>query len=1210
MKIWLMLICHFYAAILFAQQDDSISARFVLIGDAGALVGSRSPVIDAAKRLVPLDQRTTVLFLGDNLYRHGLPSDEAFYYDRYRSVLDSQVSLVRNTAAQAYFIPGNHDWDNGGSGGYGYILRQQRYIDAVSGTNVRFAPKKGCPGPVAIDITSDVVVVIMDSQWWLHLHEKPGIDSDCEQKTKDEVLVELEDILSKNQNKLILFSCHHPFRSTGVHSGYYTWKQHIFPFTDLNRYLWIPLPLLGSIYPISRSVFGTPQDLKHPGYNDLIRSVTAVLRTHGNVILASGHEHNLQYFVDSNLHYVVSGSGCKEQRVAQSKTARFLAPRLGFALLEVSRSKAVYLSFYTVNEDSCALSFRELVLNFARPLVGHDSVPRTEILHEYRDSVLAPASTVYRHATGIKRIFQGENYRNVWSTPVWLRELNLRKEQGGLTILRRGGGKQTKSLTLIDGNGRKWSLRTIDKDPALAVPLNFRSSIARDVVQDMISAAHPYAPLVVADLAKTVHVVQARPQFFLAPDDPAFGRYRSLFANRVVMLESRHPLTASVDEKSSLEVFNKQTDDNDHLVDQHAVLRSRLLDFLIGDWDRHMNQWRWAVLDTGIGKLYVPIPEDRDQAFFNSDGLLLKVVSRGRMPFLSGFRYDLKNVDWLGYSARHFDRLFLNGLSQNHWDTTVRAFQQRLTDSAIDHAVRQLPKEVYPIGGDTLAAKLKRRRDLLYAAAMKYFRFTSRSVTILGSNKQEYFHGVSTDSGVMVRVYVKDSFAGTGMNIYERLFDPKITREIRLYGFNGNDRFALEGSSRIRFRIIGGKGADTLKSDGRMRSYFYDLSSEPNVILGRSHNRQSDDPNVNSFNPTEFEYDIRRFPNVNFGFNSEDGLMLGIGFVWRTYGFRRYPYAAENRLATLYSPFNAAYNIRYRGIVNQFYRNYDIVISGDYYNPTLNNFFGLGNETERDHSIDNFFYRTRYKYISGDLQIRRRLFAGLLGVSIGPTFFYYWNRFKDNQNRILRDPQQLGFSYSSVYGRKTYAGVKLNIHVNNLNSDFYPTRGIEWNNEFIHLNGLNNNSSPLTRFHSDMSVFASIAEYDNLLAVLRLGGGHIFSDQFEYFQALNLGASNYLRGFRRNRFSGRSLAYGSLELRVKLADIHSSVMPGDFGVIAFNDVGRVWITSESSRRWHYAYGGGLYFLPYNLIIVSTTAGLSEEGLIFNFSFGTKLNLYF
>jgi outer membrane translocation and assembly module TamA len=143
-----------------------------------------------------------------------------------------------------------------------------------------------------------------------------------------------------------------------------------------------------------------------------------------------------------------------------------------------------------------------------------------------------------------------------------------------------------------------------------------------------------------------------------------------------------------------------------------------------------------------------------------------------------------------------------------------------------------------------------------------------------------------------------------------------------------------------------------------------------------------------------------------------------------------------------------------------------------------------------------------------------------------------------------------------------------------------------------------------------MTVYSSLSDPSRVVSVLKLGGGHIFSKNYEYFQALNLGQNNFLRGFRKNRFAGTSLAYGSLSLLVKLFDTKSYVLPGSVGVIAFEDVGRVWAGNQSSRKWHTSTGGGLYYSPFNMVLISAAVGFSEEETLFNLSVGTKFNLTF
>jgi hemolysin activation/secretion protein len=131
-----------------------------------------------------------------------------------------------------------------------------------------------------------------------------------------------------------------------------------------------------------------------------------------------------------------------------------------------------------------------------------------------------------------------------------------------------------------------------------------------------------------------------------------------------------------------------------------------------------------------------------------------------------------------------------------------------------------------------------------------------------------------------------------------------------------------------------------------------------------------------------------------------------------------------------------------------------------------------------------------------------------------------------------------------------------------------------------------------------------------VVAVLGVGAGHIFTDKYEYFQALSLGSNNVLRGFRKNRFSGQTLLYQTTELRIKLFESASYLLPGAVGLIGFNEVGRVWVKNETSNTWHDDFGGGIYYAPYNFSIISATMAHSKEDNLFNFSISTKFNLNF
>ena len=1172
-------------------QVDSVKTRIILVGDAGELIKGQASVLDAIKKNIKLDKKTVVVYLGDNLYDAGLPHETYNRYSDIKAALDSQLNLLKGTAAKAYMIPGNHDWENGGARGYETVRRQQIYVDQFGEGKVEFYPKQGCPGPVEVPLGDDVVLIMMDSQWWIHQNDKPGVESDCEYKTEDEIISELDDILNRNYKKLVILATHHPFKSNGPHGGYFTWKQHIFPFTDLRENLYIPFPVIGSAYPIARSVFGTPQDIKHPAYTNMINRIMEAVKTHPHVIMAAGHEHALQLLKDSSYNYIISGSGCKTSRLSPGRKAEFTARSLGFVTLDILRNKNVRANFYTMDKaspDSLKLAYTNRILDYSTlPVIpGEDTVKPVQYV--YKDFVKASASGQYRKTTAIQRLFNGNNYRREWSTPVTLKVFNVNKEKGGFTIEGVGGGKQTRSLQLKDKKGIEWSLRTIDKDPSAAIPQNFRESFASNIVQDLISAAHPFAPLAIPILADTTNILVSSPEFFYVPDDPSLGYYKPLFANKICMLERKDPDYGD-DSKSSFKLFNKMREDNDHTVDQEAVLRARLLDMLIADWDRHFDQWRWATRDTGQGRLYIPIPRDRDQAFFYSDGLIIKYMSKGRIPFLKGLQYRIRDINRLNTVSKDFDRMFLNNLDEGSWTKVATDFTNKLTDQKISDAIHKMPPEIYAISGKEITDKLISRKKILKQESLKYYRFLSKEIDVLGSNENEKFTISAVNDSVKLTVFSYRKTTDTNFVMYQRVFDQRVTKEIRLYGFNGEDKFEVDSGmhSSIRIRMIGGRGKDSFFIKGNLRTFVYDNIIDTNFLLASRGTKKyfEDDPNINEFKIKQFNYPITR------------------------YGFRKQPYASDHRLTALFAVMRKAWQVKYHGEQIHIFRSTDLIFNAQVSSPVLNNFFGFGNGTVIDKSKPVRFYRVRYKFAEGDILLRKKYF-GKLSFSVGPTFYHYWNRYKNNYEYILGTPSDAGLDSVSVYTAKTYAGVKAIAELDNLNSDLFPTRGIRWVNKLTLLQPLNKSSRSVNKLESDMVIYASLKIPARVIGVIKVGAGHIFNDSIEYFQALSVGHNNVLRGFRKNRFSGTSLAYGSLEFRIKLFDSRSYILPGQVGLIIFNDVAKVWYDKNDSKRWHYVAGGGFYYNPFNLVILSATMGYSKEEKVFNFSLGSKFNITF
>ncbi|GAB4056113.1 BamA/TamA family outer membrane protein [Spirosoma litoris] len=1194
---------------------DSIRHRVILIGDAGKLRNGKNPVVDAVSARYDFNNsRTTLLYLGDNVYPHGLSDESSPDHESLAAVLRYQArpglanpgltSSGQGKQSQVLFIPGNHDWAKSHADGWERIKRQGAWLDSLKAPNIRLLPANGCPGPEEIHLSDNLVLVIIDTQWWLHQFSKPGLDSDCACKSEDEVIARLTDITNRNKGKGIILATHHPFRSYGIHGGYYTIKQHIFPLTEFSEKLYIPLPVIGSIYPLVRGVFGNIQDLPNPTYKQMVWAMEKATSAAPNVVYVSGHDHAIQHIVEGTRNYIVSGSGINRERVKNGKLAKFVSGEWGYVVLDELTNGKVKAAFYTVDEAANATEAHDATL-FTIPPVTDSRQGSLQHPH-WPDSVRLAIVPAYDSVGRTQRWLLGNNYRTEWATPVNLPVFDLTR--GGFKILQRGGGQQTKSLRLEDANGREWVLRSIQKDPANALPAALRETIAKDVLQDEISAGYPFAPLVVPTLAQVAGVPHANPKLVYVPDDPALGIYQADFGKTVCLFEERSPGDGkSISTPKVLEALEK---DNDNQVDQKAFLRARMLDLFIGDWDRHEDQWRWGSHKTATGKEFFPIPRDRDQVFFRTDGLLPSIASLPWLqPKFQGFTTKLANVDGFMFNGRYVDRMFLNGLDVQDWMNGITTLRDSLTDAVLERAISQLPDTIRKESGNKLLETLKVRRGWLLEKGLEYYRFISKAVDIPGSDKTDLFRIQNLDDDhVEVSVFKVAKDGSLAQRYYHRVFDAEVTNEIRLYGQKGDDRFEVTGAQNghIKVRLIGGKGEDVFKVDGHPgKPIIYDLSTEANVLPGRNlaSLRLSTDKAVNEYDPHAFKYDIVA-PLATAGYNLDDGVLLGAGVQWTKQGFRKSPYASMNRLLVTRSLATDAMSIKYDGIFTHFIGKNDLWINALSKAPdNVTNFFGPGNETVYDKDNRIRYYRTRYNLINISALLKRKV-GERMSMSIGPVFQRFTLDLDDNHGRFIEDYLAQLPNPSQFKLRESYGGLQAGLVVDNRNKPIQPSRGFYWNTTLVGLQGFSQRTSHFTQLRSDMAIYTSFSQSARFVMVNRIGGGVTFGNP-AFYQLLYLGGQDNLRGYRTYRFAGNQLFYYNLEARLKLLDFRSFLFPGSVGLVAFNDLGRVWLKGENSKKWHDGYGGGLYVTPASLLVVAATVGFSDEGALPYISLGFR-----
>jgi outer membrane translocation and assembly module TamA len=164
-------------------------------------------------------------------------------------------------------------------------------------------------------------------------------------------------------------------------------------------------------------------------------------------------------------------------------------------------------------------------------------------------------------------------------------------------------------------------------------------------------------------------------------------------------------------------------------------------------------------------------------------------------------------------------------------------------------------------------------------------------------------------------------------------------------------------------------------------------------------------------------------------------------------------------------------------------------------------------------------------------------------------------------------------------------------HYSSRNSLKYPTKGIDIETGYSYLNNLKQSSRNLLKLSAAVSLYYT---FFNRLTVAHRSGAATNLGDYEFYQANTLGNAENLRGYWRSRFAGRSSVYQNTELRYQLANLRGYVFRGHIGLIGFFDDGRVWIKDESSDKIHTGYGGGVYYLPYNMMAFTAYVATSPE----------------
>ncbi len=787
----------------------------------------------------------------------------------------------------------------------------------------------------------------------------------------------------------------------------------------------------------------------------------------------------------------------------------------------------------------------------------------------------------------------GRNHRVEWTTPIRVPVLKLDTAFGGLIPYEVGGGNESKSLKLRTGTGKEYALRSINKSRTSVIPPELKGTFMEDIVKDGVSMSHPYGAFAVGYMMERAGIYHTWPKVVYLPQQKAMDTFNTKFGNDLYLLEQK--AEGDWREADNLgnfrkfyeteEVLAKLQENNTFTIDQHAYIKARLFDMLIGDWDRHEGNWSWGEAAVAGGTQFKPVPKDRDQSFFYHDGYIINRVIMGAGLFYMG-HYDsvVKNISLISHSARYMDRCFTNSLTLDDWIYEAEALQKALTDTVIVRSVAHLPAEVYAVKGKEMIDKIKARRNQLPAFAKQHYLFIAKEVEVIGSKQQEYFEVISHDDETVVTVFRINKGQKADKPYYQRTFKPDETKEVRLFGINNEDVYVVDNNSdEITIRIVGGPGKDSVVQ-AKQKVHIYDNAN--NVFQANSaHMHLSSDTSIHNWNYRWFKYDKKGFVPVLF-YNNEDRFFVGLNYRVKKNKWRKDPFASNQTIGVRYSISQQAFSAFWKALYPNIIGNWNLALLAEYDMIRWTNFYGTGNETKSlTNDINYYRLRSEEWYASAGLN---HVFGN---STVQATGYYQRTKSKNDTDRY---PSKVFSNNDEVFKPNQYAGLQLTYSYVSVNDSVVPVKGFT----FLTNATFSNNFSQrefFQRYNAHAQVYIPLLEKVSL--AIRMGGETIVNDNVlnsgQAYEHAIIGGPRTLRGYRRERFWGKTAVYNSNELRF-ITNFRTYLMTGKIGVFGFFDQGRVWMPGEHSNKMHTAWGPGIILSPFNKYNVSVSYGISEE----------------
>jgi len=1089
------------------------------------------------------------------------------------SYLRSEISRLVTSFTDVYLLPSGDSWDRLGAEG---IKELDDYISDTFDKDI-FVPDNAC-GETEIKEYDGTALVFIDSEWYMQNWDKDNyINRECRVKDRSRFWIELSDEINNYRDvSVLLFSIHGPHRYDRAGGYYPTFSQLFIP----------PVSFYANQIKSQTTNFSSPT---HPIYRDYCSRLTSVVEIEPNVLTISSDAKYQMQLKDDDGHFInVNTSGQKNY---------FRGNRFSWAdetpsyLIVRPEAKSIDYSWNSWSNDEL-LHYDEYVLSDEisdeTPTWAYDNADTR--LDSFTTSVLS-GKNLGKYNNAVLGNLNTSLYYDSVTVPV----LDLNIDERQLRTARMGGGNQTISLRLQDSlTEETYVARAIQKTPERLVPPPFDIALFEKLVFYYFTGAHPYGFLASNSLEKELGLLRTEPKLMYLPKQKRLEPYNDEIGDRLVLYRQRldgdmsdNREVAYSTEVISTSDFLEEYYDQDAKADARMYLKARILDLLLNDWDRHRDQWRWALSrksEDGLD-IYRPIPRDRDQALSNYDGLVTTLIRYYNPPMFPAYpladKPSRKSVEWMHQTVAYLDRIILTELDKAAWDEVTQEVIATLGPDEITTAIAKMP--IYNTRNLDIRQIMISRLESIEQMSNDLYEVINDRACVVGTSKDDIMIIESDKDGLSVKIMDDDQ----DKVMIERRFTADETKRLWVNLYDGDDDVRIRGEkSPISITMVGGYGEDKFTNETGTKSALkiYELNDE-NTYEGASKVKEIEQKEIISLTRSDFKSNYSFIIPV-LGFNRDDGVIIGASYNHLRHSYKKtVTHSLGASIATARRSTEFSYSALIESPLYKLNKYIDLQFLGPRYE---NNFFGVGNETSINTSIDREFYFLRQRVT--------QLNAGWLKDFDGPAslrmgFQVQESALEDVGGRFISEQDNIN---RDVFESQYFAGGHLQYLLQNFDNNFMPNKGLEISLRVEANKHLSSSrSKDHARIATHLTVYKPFNRYNRFIYASKIGGEALLGDAY-FYQLPTLGGYHSLRGFRRERLRGDYSLYHNNNLHYYLSGRgRSAGRLNSFGLSAYFDHGRIW-TGDDSSKWHYTYGAGAFFAPFDKAVISAGLFYSDD----------------